>query len=180
MNNDLAWAIILTALDESEYEGLDKIKTAADLYTHVKTQAEGKGPYKPVQAQISCGLADSMKEAPYTSNNIRKLLETIQNLTNLKSPGTGHEAPYCTHPGGAMEKQSIEAAQNAAKAAAVKVSTSVATTTGNTKVYTQLTSPKGKVYLVEEGDLGKLQTLSNKTAPSTPAGFAGLTTDNIE
>ncbi|KAH0591520.1 hypothetical protein H2248_001584 [Termitomyces sp. 'cryptogamus'] len=79
-----------------------------------------------------------------------------------------------------MEKQGVEDAQNAARAAAWKVSTSAATTSGNTKVYMQLTSPKGKVYLVEEGDLGKLQTLSNGMVFSAPTGFAGLTMDNIE
>lgn len=45
-----------------------------------------------------------------------------------------------------------------------------------TKVYMQLTGPQGKVYLVEEGDLGKLQTLSGAPAP---AGFAGLATDTL-
>ncbi|KAG6892801.1 hypothetical protein C0992_012475, partial [Termitomyces sp. T32_za158] len=43
-NNDLARAVILTALDESEYEGLDEAKTAASLYDKVKSRAEGEGP----------------------------------------------------------------------------------------------------------------------------------------
>ncbi|KAG6894873.1 hypothetical protein C0992_004220 [Termitomyces sp. T32_za158] len=42
-NNDLARAIILTALDDSEYDGLDEAKTAANLYTQVKACAEGEG-----------------------------------------------------------------------------------------------------------------------------------------
>ncbi|KAG6887506.1 hypothetical protein C0995_014764 [Termitomyces sp. Mi166 len=128
-----------------------------DLFKCVMFLNSLNGPqYEPVQAQISHGLADSTKDAPYTFDNIQKLLKTVQNLTNLKSPATGlftdtvlaamthgrfrsskpflpghthpagarccttcltqgrscggHEAPYCAHPGGAMEKQGIEAA----------------------------------------------------------------------
>ncbi|KAH0581697.1 hypothetical protein H2248_011385 [Termitomyces sp. 'cryptogamus'] len=44
------------------------------------------------------------------------------------------------------------------------------------KVYMQLTGPKGRVYLVEEGDLGKLQTLSGGLMV---VGFVGLATDKI-
>ncbi|KAG6867553.1 hypothetical protein C0993_001299 [Termitomyces sp. T159_Od127] len=42
-NNNLAWAVILTALDETKYEGLDDAMTAANLYAAVKKQVEGKG-----------------------------------------------------------------------------------------------------------------------------------------
>lgn len=146
-NDDLACAIILTALDEAEYEGLDKDKTAANLYDQVKTCAEGKGPvwmvaliqevlwiqcspsklltvmakricniisrifaikaldedlfrcvmllnslndlqYTAVQTQVSRGLADATADSPYKSKNIRKLLETVQNLSSLKSAGS--------------------------------------------------------------------------------------------
>lgn len=45
--------------------------------------------YKPIQAQVSQGLADATKATPYTSDNICKLMETMQNLTNLKASGTG-------------------------------------------------------------------------------------------
>ncbi|KAG6870529.1 hypothetical protein C0992_013102, partial [Termitomyces sp. T32_za158] len=152
-------------------------------------------------------------------------METMQNLTNLKTPNAGlstdtalaaatrgcwrsqkpwlpghthhagakccttcatrgrscggHEAPYCAHPGGAMEKQGFDAAQDAARAAGLS-------TTGQTpkgkgassrgKTYTQLTGPQGKVYLIEEGSLKKLQTLSTTLAP---ASFAGLATDKL-
>lgn len=47
---------------------------------------------------------------------------------------------------------------------------------GGGKVYTQLAEPEGKIYLVEDSNLGKLQTLN--TAPA-PIGFAGLTTDDV-
>lgn len=47
-NDDLARAIILTALDEFEYEGLDEEKTAANLYAQIKTRAEGEGPVRMV------------------------------------------------------------------------------------------------------------------------------------
>lgn len=142
-NNDLAHAVILMALNESEYDGLDDAKTAASLFSHVKAQAKEEGPvrmvvliqevlriqcspnepltetaqqicnivnqifviqaldkdlfkcvvllnslsspqYGPVQAQVSRGLADAMKANPYTSDQIQKLLEMVQNLTNLK------------------------------------------------------------------------------------------------
>lgn len=74
-----------------------------------------------------------------------------------------------------MEKEGFHAARDAARAAAADRGTRGKGGSG-TKVYTQLTGPKGKVYLVEEGDLGKMQTLSNET---TTAGFAGLITDDI-
>lgn len=147
MNNGLVCAVILTALDESEYEGLDDTKTTANLYAQVKTRAEGKGPvwmisliqevlriqcllsepltmtgkwisdiveriftiqtldkdlfkcvvllnslnspqYSSIQAQISHGLADSTRDAPYKLDNIQKLLKMVQNLSNLKSSAT--------------------------------------------------------------------------------------------
>ena len=282
-NDDLARAVIMTALDEAEYEGLDDAKTAASMYAAVKARAEGEGPvrmvsliqevlkiqcspsqpltetaaricdivnrifaiqaldkdlfkcvvllnslnapqYEPIQAQISRGLADATSNAPYTSDNIRKLLETVQNLTTLKVssasqpvdtalavttprgrfrstkpwlPGHthhagvkccstcaahnrscgGHEAPYCAHPGGAMEKAGFEAAKAAARAAGVAPAAKEKQTSNTTpKSYMQLTGPKGKVYLVEAGDLGRLQTLNTESA--TPD-FAGLTTDAV-
>ncbi|KAG6876619.1 hypothetical protein C0993_001807, partial [Termitomyces sp. T159_Od127] len=93
----------------------------------------------------------------------------------------GHKAPFCMHPGGAMAKQGFEAARNAAHATnpTLNVHTDKnKAPTGGGKVYTQLTDPGGKVYLVEDGDLGKLQTLSASTT-STPVGFAGLVTDSV-
>lgn len=52
LNNDLARAVILTALDDSEYDGLydglDESKTAANLYAQVKTRAEGEGPVRMI------------------------------------------------------------------------------------------------------------------------------------
>ena len=42
-NDNLVHAVILTALDDSEYEGVDNAKTAADLYDRVKMRAEGEG-----------------------------------------------------------------------------------------------------------------------------------------
>lgn len=90
-------------------------------------------------------------------------------------PCGGHEAPFCAHPGGAMEKKGFHAARNAARAAATARDTKRKGST-SAKVYMQLTGPKGKVYLVEEDDLGKLQVLSDDT---TPAGFAGLATDDV-
>lgn len=291
-NDDLARAVILTALDKSEYEGLDDAKTAASLYTSIKARAEGEGlvrmvsliqevlkiqcstskpltvtatricniiqrifaikaldedlfkcvmflnslsspQYEPIQAQVSRGLADATKTTPYTSGNICKLMETMQNLTALKTsnsgtstdialatttkgrwrslkpwllghthhagarccmtwathgrPCGGHEAPFCAHQGGAMEKQGFDAAHSAtaraggtttSQPAKGKGTNNMANTMGSAKIYTQLTGPKGKVYLVEEGDLGKLQTLS--TGSDSTASFAGLVTDQIE
>lgn len=275
-NNDLACAVVLTALDDSEYEGVDEAKTAAGLYNALKARAEGEGPvrmvalmqevlkmqcspnepltttatricdtvnrifaiqaldkdlfkcvmllnslnssqYEPIQAQVSRGLADATKTNPYTSDNIRKLLETIQNLSNLKAtsaalptdtalaattrgrwkstrphlpghnhaagvkccttcashsrPCAGHESKFCAHPGGAMHKDGFDAARNAARAAADNTAKDK-----GAKVYTQLTGPKGKIYLVEDGDLGKLQTLNTR---SLAVGFAGLVTDDV-
>lgn len=46
------------------------------------------------------------------------------------------------------------------------------------KIYTQLTGPQGKVYLVEDGNLGKLQTV-NTGMTTTTTSFAGLVTNNI-
>ncbi|KAG6876384.1 hypothetical protein C0993_003506 [Termitomyces sp. T159_Od127] len=283
-NDDLARAVILTALNDSKYEGLDETKTAASLYRRVKARAEGEGPvcmvtlmqevlkiqcspnesltvtakkicntvhrifaikaldedlfkcaillnslsspqYKPIQAQVSKGLADATAAAPYTSDNIQKLMETMQNLMSLKSSSTGlstdtalaatvkgrwrsqkpwlpghthhartkccttcvahgrpcggHEAPFCAHPGGAMAKQGFEAAQNAAHAANPVPSTQTdkgKNATGTAKMYTQLKGPGRKVYLVEDSDLGKLQTLSTAQAL---AGFASLTTNDV-
>ncbi|KAG5349117.1 hypothetical protein C0989_005796 [Termitomyces sp. Mn162] len=74
-----------------------------------------------------------------------------------------------------MEKQGIDAAWNAACAATTARGTGSAGE--NAKVYTQLTGPKGKVYLMEEGNLEILQTLSS--GPLT-TGFAGLATNEIE
>lgn len=283
-NDNLARAVILTALDESEYEGVDDASTAVSLYDKVKVRVEGEGPvcmvsliqevlkiqcspnesltimakkicdtvhriftikaldedlfkcvilfnslsdlqYALIQAQVSQGLADAIKAAPYSSNNIRKLMETMQNLTSPKSSGSGltadaalaattqghwcsqkpwlpghtyhagakccttctmhgrscggHEAPYCAHLGRAMEKQEFNAAQTTVQAANLLTSPQPQKGKGSAsggKVYTQLMGPQGKVYLVEDGDLGKLQTLSS--AP-VPAGFAGLMTDKI-
>lgn len=47
---------------------------------------------------------------------------------------------------------------------------------GNPKTYMQLTGPNRKVYLMEAGNVGKLQTLSTELAA---ASFAGLVTDNM-
>ncbi|KNZ76963.1 hypothetical protein J132_10911 [Termitomyces sp. J132] len=43
-NDDLTKAVILTALDETEYEGVDNAPSAAKLYALVKARAEGEGP----------------------------------------------------------------------------------------------------------------------------------------
>lgn len=54
--------------------------------------------------------------------------------------------------------------------------------TGGMKIYTQLTRPKGKVYLIKKADLGKLQTLSaepTSTTTTPTANFTGLVTVNI-
>ncbi|KAG5336749.1 hypothetical protein C0989_011956 [Termitomyces sp. Mn162] len=126
MNNNLAQAIILTALDESEYKGLDETKTAASLYKQVKTQVEG--------AALPASLEDD-------------------HALDMKLPSA-----FCAHPGGAMEKQGIDTAQNAMCTAATAKGTG--STGGNAKVYTQLTGPKSNIYLMEEGDLKKLQMLS--------------------
>ncbi|KAG5349755.1 hypothetical protein C0989_002033 [Termitomyces sp. Mn162] len=74
-----------------------------------------------------------------------------------------------------MEKQGIDAAWNAAFATAAAKGTG--STGGNAIVYTQLTGPKGKVYLMEEGDLKKLQMLSSGLST---ASSAGLATDEIK
>ena len=47
-NDNLACAVILTALNDSEYEGLDNINAAASLYDMVKSRAEGEGPVRMV------------------------------------------------------------------------------------------------------------------------------------
>ncbi|KAG6858791.1 hypothetical protein C0995_013898, partial [Termitomyces sp. Mi166 len=168
---------------------------------------------------VSQELADSTDNAPYSSDNIRKLLETAQNLHNLKATGNttpadttlaatarrkfkstrpylpGHNHPagvkccqtcathnrpcarhdtqFCAHPGSAMEKQGFTAAHNAARIAGA----SKGKPSGGSKVYTQLTGPQGKIYLVKDGDLGKFQTLS--TEVTTPIAFAGLAMDSI-
>lgn len=78
-----------------------------------------------------------------------------------------------------MEKQGFDAARNAARATnplAAGQAQKGKGASGGGKVYTQLTGPQGKVYLVEDGDLGRLQTLN--TTPTT-AGFAGLATDKM-
>lgn len=149
--------------------------------------------YKPVQAQISRRLADATSNAPYTSDNIHKLLKTVQNLTTLKVSSTlnlltlhllqphyvdasiqqnthhagvkccstcamhnrscgRHEAPYCAHIRGAMEKAGFEAAKAATGAAPAAKEKQASNTAP--KMYMQLTGPKGKVYLMEAGDLG--------------------------
>lgn len=64
-NDDLARAIILTAIDESEYKGLDEDKTAANLYTQIKTRAEGEGPVRMVALiqevlQIQCSPSEPL------------------------------------------------------------------------------------------------------------------------
>ncbi|KAG5349549.1 hypothetical protein C0989_003211 [Termitomyces sp. Mn162] len=65
VNNDLAHAIILMALDELEYEGLDKSKTVVNLYAQVKACAEGKGLVKMVALmqeilKIQCSLSEHL------------------------------------------------------------------------------------------------------------------------
>ncbi|KAH0579363.1 hypothetical protein H2248_003502 [Termitomyces sp. 'cryptogamus'] len=74
-----------------------------------------------------------------------------------------------------MEKQGIDAAWNTVHAAAAAKGTG--STGGNAKVYTQLIGPKGKVYLMEEGDLEKLQMLGSGLST---AGFAGIATNKIK
>ncbi|KAG6869609.1 hypothetical protein C0993_006588, partial [Termitomyces sp. T159_Od127] len=69
-----------------------------------------------------------------------------------------------------MAKQGFKAARNVARAANPTLNVHMdknKAPAGRGKVYTQLAGPGGKVYLVEDGDLGKLQTLSVGTA-STP------------
>ncbi|KAG5333806.1 hypothetical protein C0989_004763 [Termitomyces sp. Mn162] len=98
-------------------------------------------------------------------------------MSYLRIVVLGNEAPYCAHPDGAMERQGVNAAWNAAHMAAAKTTTPANMKAKNIKVYTQLIGLKGNVYLVEEGDLDKLQTLSNS---STPASFAGLAANDIK
>ena len=74
-----------------------------------------------------------------------------------------------------MHKDRFDAACNAAHAA-MDAQVKGKSAMGTAKVYTQLTRPKGKVYLVKDEDLEKLQTLSTG---STTAGFMGLVTDNV-
>ncbi|KAH0581834.1 hypothetical protein H2248_011512 [Termitomyces sp. 'cryptogamus'] len=240
MNNNLAQAIILTALDESEYKGLDETKTAASLYKQVKTQVEGEGPVRMIALiqeilKIQCslnesltvtgkcisnivkyifsiytlnkdifnmsqsklkyhvGLANARTKSPYTSDNIWKLLETKNHssltITILLELGAALPASleddhaldmklpsaFCAHSGGAMEKQGIDTAQNAMCTAATAKGTG--STGGNAKVYTQLTGPKSNIYLMEEGDLKKLQMLSGGLST---ASFGGLATNKIK
>lgn len=48
--------------------------------------------YKALQTQISRGLADSTKDNPYRSSNIRKLFETMDSLSTLSKSSTGDTA----------------------------------------------------------------------------------------
>lgn len=76
-----------------------------------------------------------------------------------------------------MEQKGFQATQEATCAATTWGGKAKGSPT--TKTYTQLAGPGGKVYLVEEGELGKLQTLSSADVPGTTATpFAGLATDN--
>ncbi|KAG5724824.1 hypothetical protein E4T56_gene12595 [Termitomyces sp. T112] len=76
-----------------------------------------------------------------------------------------------------MAKEGFEAARNAAQAAGSAPPAKGKSALGShPKTYTQLTGPAGKVYLLEESQLEKLQTLS--TTPNS-AGFAGLVTDEV-
>lgn len=64
-NNNIMWAVILTALDDSEYEGLNKINTAASLYDTVKSRVEGEGPVHMVALmqevlKIQCTPSESL------------------------------------------------------------------------------------------------------------------------
>ncbi|KAG5732542.1 hypothetical protein E4T56_gene15164 [Termitomyces sp. T112] len=253
-NNDLVHAVILTALDKSEYKGLDDATTAADLYSRAKVRAEGEGPvrmvapiqevlkiqcspnelltttakkicntvhcifaiktldedlfkcvillnslsssqYKPIQAQVSRGLADTTKGTPYTSDNIQKLMETVQNLTMLKASNStlptdtalaaaqsvAQHALHMDNPVVDMRHPTvcIEGAggNTTSQSTKGKSTGGTAKATSGAKVYMQLTGLKEKVYLVEEGDLRKLQTLSSGAAPTTD--FAGLVTDTV-
>lgn len=73
-----------------------------------------------------------------------------------------------------MEKNGFNATHDVAYAATTSCHTKNKGTSN--KVYMQLTGLKGKVYLVEEGALSKLQMLSEETTPSR---FVGLVTDNL-
>ncbi|KAG6892839.1 hypothetical protein C0993_002748, partial [Termitomyces sp. T159_Od127] len=73
-----------------------------------------------------------------------------------------------------MHKAGFDVARNAVKAAAK--TQAKGETTGATKVYTQLTGPKGQVYLIEDSNLGRLQMLNTELAP---VNFAGLVMDNM-
>ncbi|KAG6880884.1 hypothetical protein C0995_003988, partial [Termitomyces sp. Mi166 len=88
-------------------------------------------------------------------------------------PCAGHNTQFCAHPGSAMEKQGFTAARDAAHIAGA----SKEKPSGGSKVYMQLTGPQGKIYLVEDSDLGKFQTLSMEVM--TPTAFAGLAMDSI-
>lgn len=64
-NDDLARAVILTALDDSEYEGLDEARTTAALYDSIKSRAEGEGPVRMVVLmqevlKIQCSTTKSL------------------------------------------------------------------------------------------------------------------------
>ncbi|KAG6862754.1 hypothetical protein C0993_001647, partial [Termitomyces sp. T159_Od127] len=96
--------------------------------------------------------------------------------TTRGRPCAGHDTQFCTHPGGTMEKQGVGAAREAAHAATASHEQKQ-TNTPAAKVYTQLTGSKGKVYLIEESNLGKMQTISTTT--TTPIAFAGLATDAL-
>lgn len=52
-NDDLACAVVLTALDDSKYKGIDEAKTVAGLYTALKAHAKEEGLVQEV-LKIQC------------------------------------------------------------------------------------------------------------------------------
>lgn len=84
INDDLACMVIFTALDDSEYEGLDDATTAASMYAHVKEHAEGERPVRMVVLiqevlKIQCFLSEPLT---VTANHI---CDTVNRIFAIKA-----------------------------------------------------------------------------------------------
>ena len=85
LNDDLTRAVILTALDDCEYDGLDKTKTTVNLYGQVKTRAEGEGPVRMITLiqevlKIQCSPTEPL---PATARQICDIVNRIFSIQAL-------------------------------------------------------------------------------------------------
>lgn len=93
-------------------------------------------------------------------------------------PCASHDAQFCMHPGGVMQKAGFSAVCDAARATAREKTKTAGSNTN--KQFVQLTEPSSKVYLMEKAELQKLQTLSTAANPQpASSAFAGLVTDEL-
>ncbi|KAG6875766.1 hypothetical protein C0992_002452 [Termitomyces sp. T32_za158] len=135
--------------------------TAASLYKKVKSRAEGEGPVCMITLmqevlKIQCSPNELL------TITAKRICDTVHRIFAIK----------------ALDEDMFKNAARAANSVLNVQTDKGKVPPSGGKVYTQLAGLGGKVYLVEDGDLRKLQTLSSSAMP-TPIGFTSLATNNV-